>query len=134
MSESSQELQKKEAETPAGVERTRSEKVYIPAVDIIEKKDEMVVIADMAGCDENTVDITLEKNLLTIYGKVVPDKGDDLQPALFEYGTGDYQRSFTISEEIDRERINAKVKNGVLTIILPKAAAAKSRKIAVVSE
>ncbi len=134
MQENTQEIQKKEVESPAGVERTKDQKVYMPAVDIIERTDEIVVIADMAGCDENSVDITLEKNLLTIYGKVLLEFDEGLKPALFEYGTGDYQRVFTLSNEVDREKIQAKVKNGVLTIILPKSAAAKTKKIAVISE
>ncbi|MFQ3573316.1 MAG: Hsp20/alpha crystallin family protein [Thermodesulfovibrionales bacterium] len=128
------ELQKKEADTPAGVERTRDEKFYIPAVDIIEKGDNIIVIADVPGCDEKTVDITLEKNILTINGFVSADEMSGMRLALNEYGVGNYQRQFTLSEEIDREGIQAKVKNGVLTVILPKSATAKTRKIAVVSE
>lgn len=134
MQENTQEIQKKEVESPAGVERTKDQKVYLPAVDIIEKSDEIVLIADLPGCDEKSVDITLEKNVLTIYGKVFREVDDGLRPALFEYGTGDYQRVFTLSNEVDKERIQAKVKNGVLTVILPKAAAAKTKKIAVVAE
>lgn len=128
------ELQKKEAETPAGVERTRDEKFYLPSVDIIEKSDSIVVIADIPGCDEKTVDITLEKNILTINGIVSSSGFSGMRLALNEYGVGNYQRQFTLSDEIDREGIEAKVKNGVLTVILPKSSTAKTRKIAVVSE
>jgi HSP20 family molecular chaperone IbpA len=134
MSEGAKDILKKEATTPEGVERTRPQKVYMPAVDIIEKKNEIVVTADIPGVDERSLDITLEKNVLIIYGKVEaePPKGHRL--AFAEYGIGDFHRAFTLSEEVDRERIQATVKNGMLRLILPKAAAAKMRKIAVTAE
>lgn len=134
MGETVKEIQKKEAATPEGVERTRPRKVYTPAVDILERKDDIVVTADMPGVDEKSVDITLEKNVLTIYGMVEPQFPQGQRLALSEYGVGDYQRAFTLSEEVDRDRINASVKNGVLRLVLPKAAAAKARKIEVRAE
>ena len=134
MTTATQDIQKKEAETPEGTERTRSKKIYTPAVDIIEKKDEIVVIADMPGVDEKSVDITLEKNLLTIYGKVEPHIPENHSLSAAEYGVGDYQRVFTISDEIDREKIRASVKNGVLRLNLPKAEQARTKKIEVKAE
>ncbi len=134
MGETVKEMQKKEAATPEGVERTRPRKVYTPAVDILERKDDIVVTADMPGVDEKTVDITLEKNVLTIYGMVEPQFPEAQRLALSEYGVGDYQRAFTLSEEVDRDRINASVKNGVLRLVLPKAAVARARKIEVQAE
>src|SRR5512147_618672 len=109
-----QDVVKKEAVNQDGVERTRPRKVYAPAVDILEKKDEIVVTADMPGVDERSIDITLEKNILTINGRVEPDFPEGYRLAFSEYGIGDYQRAFTISEEVDRDRIAASVKNGVL--------------------
>lgn len=134
MQETTKEIQKKEAETEKGVERTRSRKVYTPAVDILEKENEIIVIADMPGVDDKAVDITLEKNVLTIYGKVEPEVPEQHRLAVAEYGIGDYQRVFTLSEEVDREKIKATVKNGVLKLIMPKAEAVKTRKIEVMSE
>lgn len=131
MSEATRELQKKEAETPQGVERTRPQRLYTPDVDIIERKDDIIVIADMPGVDERSVDITLEKNVLTIYGRVETELPQNYRLVYSEYGIGDYQRAFTLSEEVDRNRIQASVKNGVLRLVLPKAEAAKTRKIAV---
>ncbi|MBI5847974.1 MAG: Hsp20 family protein [Nitrospirae bacterium] len=112
-------------------ERTRERRVYTPAVDIIEGKDETTVIADMPGVDESSVDITLEKNILEIYGKVDPDIPQGMRLVISEYGIGDYHRRFTLSDEIDRDRIQATVKNGVLRLILPRAEKAKTRKIEV---
>ncbi len=131
MAETTKELQKKEPQAPERVERTRARTVFRPQVDIVEKKKEIVVTADMPGVDEKSVDINLEKNILTIFGAVEEDSLTKHQPDYAEYGIGDYERVFTLSDEIDRDRIQATVRNGVLKVILPKAEAAKSRKIAV---
>lgn len=131
MATMTQEIQKKEAEEKRGLERTRSKRVYTPAVDILEEKDGLLLIADMPGVDENSVDITLEKNVLSIHGKVEPEVPENHRLSASEYGIGDYQRSFNLSDELDREKIQARVKNGVLRLTLPKAEIAKTRKIPV---
>jgi HSP20 family molecular chaperone IbpA len=131
MANEKHDIQKKEAAVTEKEERTRERRVYTPSVDIIEGKDETKVFADIPGVDESSVDITLEKNILEIYGKVDPDIPQDMRLALSEYGIGDYHRRFTLSDEIDREKIQATVKNGVLSLVLPKAEKAKTRKIEV---
>jgi HSP20 family molecular chaperone IbpA len=134
MPDMAKEIQKKEAESPERGERTRTRRVYTPAVDIIERKDDIIVIADMPGVDEKSVDITIEKNVLTISGAdeaVIPE---NRTMYVNEYGIGDYQRVFTLTDEVDKEKIQASVKNGVLKIVLPKAEALKTRKIAVKAE
>jgi HSP20 family molecular chaperone IbpA len=85
----------------------------------------------MAGVDEKSIDITLEKNILTITGAVEPLSFKDYSMAYAEYDTGDYQRAFTLSSEVDRDKIEARVKNGVLRVILHKAEQVKARKIAI---
>jgi HSP20 family protein len=72
--------------------------------------------------------------VLSIYGKVDWDVPDKLKLLHGEYGIGDYQRVFTLSGEVNREKIEATVNNGVLKVILPKAEAAKTKKIAVRAE
>src|SRR5512139_3730756 len=134
MAENAQEIKKSEARVPEKGERTRERRVYAPAVDIIERKDDIIVIADMPGVDENSLDITLEKNVLTINGRVEARIPERHRLSLAEYGVGDYQRVFTLTSEVDRERIQASVKNGVLTLSLPKAEALKTRKIPVKAE
>jgi HSP20 family molecular chaperone IbpA len=127
------EAQKREASSPIETERTTSRKVFIPRVDIREVGDAIVLLADMPGVDEKAVDITLEKNVLTLTGRVEPDVYEGYRAAYVEYEAGDYERAFTLSDEIDRDRIEASVKNGVLKLILPKAAPVKLRKISVKS-
>jgi HSP20 family molecular chaperone IbpA len=124
-------LDVKEAQASEGAEHTRAVKVYTPAVDIVEKTNEILVTADMPGVDEKSVDITLEKNVLTIYGRVDAEIPEKHRASYIEYGIGDYRRSFTLSEEVDRQRIEASVKNGVLKLVLPKAEAARTKKIEV---
>lgn len=131
MAETCGEIKKKEAGAPESGERTRACRIYSPQVDIIERKEDIIVMADMPGADEKTVDITLEKNVLTIYGKVEADIPKDHTLSVSEYGIGDYQRVFTLSDEVDSDNIKATVKNGVLKLIMPKAAPAKTRKIPV---
>ncbi len=131
MADKAKDVQKKEAGKTDIAERTRAAKIYNPDVDIIEGKDRIIVIADMPGVNENSVDITLDENVLTIYGKVdwkVPDK---MKLTHAEYGVGDYQRIFTISGEINREKIEANVKDGVLRLTMPKNDAPRMRKITV---
>jgi len=126
-----QEVGKKEVEVLEGTERSRAGKAFIPRVDIYETDDAVNVIADMPGVDESAIDITLEKNVLSLYGYVDAAKPDNYSLAFAEYEVGDYERKFTLSDEIDREKISATVKDGVLNILLPKAGPAKTRRIAV---
>ena len=122
---------KEEFRTPEGVERTASRAVFRPRVDILETAEAIVLAADMPGVDETNTDITLEKNVLTIKGNVVPVRLEGYTLAYCEYDVGDFERSFTISDEIDRDGIEACVKNGVLRVTLPKAKQGGSQKISV---
>jgi HSP20 family molecular chaperone IbpA len=111
--------------------QARRGRTYSPKVDIVERKDDVVIIADMPGVDEKSVDITLEKDTLTISGTVGERLPEGARPRLSEYAVGDYRRVFTINEAIDRDRVGAVVKHGVLRLVLPKVEEARSRKIAV---
>ena len=122
-------IEKKEVEVQENTERARDAKVFVPRADIYEENDTVYVIADMPGTDENSIDITLEKNVLSIDGLVEADIDKKFTPIYSEYGTGDYHRSFVLSEEIDKEKIKATVRDGVLTLELPKAKEAKAKKI-----
>ena len=125
-----QEVEKQEI-LEGDAERTRFGKAFVPRVDIYETEDELIAVADMPGVDENSVDITLEKNVLTINGFVETQQPDNYTLAYAEYDTGQYERSFTLTNEIDRDGIEAAVKNGVLRLRLPKIGDAKIKKIAV---
>jgi HSP20 family molecular chaperone IbpA len=118
-------------ENVSATERIRNVKTFVPRVDIYENKDSLFLVADMPGVDEKTVDIELEKNVLTITGRVENGRVKDGTLMYSEYEIGDYERVFTLSDEIDREKIVATVKNGVLRLELPKAEKVKPKKIAI---
>ena len=127
------EIQKQE-ETPADeMERTRSRRSFVPRADIYETENEIIVLTDIPGANEETVDITLEKNVLSITAYVDAAIPSGFDIAYAEYEEGDYQRSFRLSDEIDRDKIEAVVNEGVLRLRLPKSQSAKTKKIAVKS-
>ena len=118
-------------ENVSAAERIRNVKTFVPRVDIYENKDSLFLLADMPGVDEKTVDIELEKNVLTITGRVENGEVKDAAMMYSEYEIGDYERVFTLSDQIDRDKIVATVKNGVLKLELPKAEEVKPKKIAI---
>ena len=103
--------------------------VFNCRVDIYEHAADIVLVADIPGVKEKDLEVTLEKNELTIHGKSIDEvQTDGLVHA--EYRVGDYLRVFTVNtEEIDTGKIKAKVSNGVLKLVLPKAEQSKARKI-----
>jgi HSP20 family protein len=127
------EAEKQEITTTDDSERTRDRQCFIPRADIYETNDHIILVTDIPGADENSTDITLEKNVLTINANVDWNMPEDYGLNYGEYGIGDYQRSFTLSDEIDREKIEATISNGILRLSLPKAGQAKTRKISVKS-
>jgi HSP20 family molecular chaperone IbpA len=115
-------------------EHTRSGQIYRPDVDIVEKEDELLILADMPGVKSDDIDIKFEDGTLAIYGRVTNGRIDREKFLLQEYGIGDYYRNFRISEQIDASKISAEMANGVLTLHLPKAEQAKPRKIKVAAK
>ncbi len=127
------EQNKKEVTGELTSERTRDRRVYSPKVDIWENEEGLKMYVEMPGTDEQNVNITLEKNVLTMEGRVdLPDISNH-RIGHAEYGVGDYSRSFTLSDEIDKDKISASMQDGVLVLELPKAEPAKARKITIKS-
>lgn len=125
------EVEKQEMLETNDTERTRECPCFIPRADIYELDDKIVIVTDVPGADENSIDITLEKNVLTINAYVEPLRPEGYSLAYAEYEQGDYQRSFRLSNEVDQEHIVANIKDGVLYLELPKADTLKTRKISV---
>jgi len=125
--------QKPGAVTGEAANRPVQEKMFVPRVDIVETEDALRLVADLPGVEENALDITLEKNVLTIRGKVVKTAPEGFTLSYQEYEEGDFERSFTISDEIDRTGIEASLKQGTLRLHLPKAKHVLSQKIQVVT-
>ena len=111
-------------------EDPRTGLVYRPDVDILEEADAFVIHADMPGASEESVDVQLEKGLLTLQARLIetPAKTRTLYA---EYRDGSYYREFRLSEDIDATAVTARMKDGVLELHLPKSVARKPRRIAV---
>jgi HSP20 family molecular chaperone IbpA len=125
------EVEKEEVSTPEGVESTRPGRTYVPRVDIYESKDGIWMWADLPGVDENSLDITLEKSVLTLEAQasMLWPEGYDLAHA--EYETGNYHRAFKLSDNVDQDKIEATIKNGVLKIRMPFGPGPQKRQIQV---
>jgi len=122
---------RKHGQSGQNVEMERNKAVFIPETDIYEQNDAFVLEVDMPGVENNSVDINIDRRELSITGHVdqKPIEGHTLSYA--EYRVGDYQRLFQISDQIDIDKIDASMKNGVLFLRLPKSAEAKPKKITV---
>jgi HSP20 family protein len=109
-------------------ESTRSCPLYVPAVDIYESEDALVLVADMPGVGPEKVAIDIRDNQLSLRGMVALEETKE-RVHLQEYGVGDFYRQFSLGRAIDQSRIEASMRNGVLTLTLPKADTVKPRKI-----
>jgi HSP20 family molecular chaperone IbpA len=103
---------------------------YSPRFDIWENDDEMILYGDLPGVRPEGLDVRFENPVLTIHGQVSP-RHSDITFLHGEYGIGDVHRTFTVGEAIDTERISAELKNGVVTVHLPKSEKVKPRRIEV---
>ena len=127
-----QELQvqnKQELEKPE--ESTVPARYFVPPTDIFEDDNGMMLTMEMPGVSKDGVSINVEENRLSIEGKIDFANYEGLEPVYTEYGVGHYQRSFTLSNQVDQSKIGANLNDGVLELVLPKAEAAKPRRIEV---
>ena len=129
---SSQELQVQgKRELDKKQEATVPTRFFMPIADIFEDANALTVVLEMPGVDKSKVDINVEGGVLNIDGRLDFSKYEGMQPVYTEYNIGHYRRSFTLSNKIDQGRISAEMKDGVLTLVLPKAEEAKPRRISV---
>jgi len=115
-------------------ESPKSEPVYFqPAVDVLETEDAIVLTADMPGVGKDDVEIRIEKDVLTFTGRVSPME-DEGRPVYAEYKRGNFVRSFSLTDDVNRDKITAEMNKGVLMLTIPKADRTKPRKITIVGE
>lgn len=105
--------------------------VFTPPIDIFETDEGLVLQADLPGVSIETVELQVQDNKLTLFGRVLPSVPDGAKLLHQEYAVGDFLRSFILSDQVDHDRITAKLNNGVLEIVLPKASKAEPRRIQV---
>jgi HSP20 family protein len=127
---STQELQvQKKREHEAKEENTVPARVFLPNADIYETPSDLQVVLEMPGIEKNNVDIRVEDGVLQVEGRLDLSKYSGLQPLYTEYNVGHYARSFQLSSKIDQSKIAAEMKDGVLSLTLPKVEEAKPRTI-----
>ena len=112
-------------------ESTMPARLFQPQTDIFETSEALTLVLEMPGVDKGSVEVKVENDVLNIEGRVDFSKYDGLQPLYTEYNVGHYARSFRLSSKIEQEGISAELKDGVMTLVLPKAEKAKARKIKV---
>jgi HSP20 family protein len=127
---STQELQvQKKRELEQKEETTIPARIFVPATDIYEAENDLTVILEMPGVEKKNVDIRVEDGVLNVEGRLDLAKYQGLQPLYTEYNIGHYARSFRLSSKIDQSKIAAEMKDGVLSLKLPKIEEAKPRTI-----
>jgi HSP20 family molecular chaperone IbpA len=129
---STQELQvQQKRELERKEETTIPARVFLPNADIYETQDALTVVLEMPGVEKGNVEIRVEDGVLNVQGRLDLSKYPGLQPLYTEYNVGHYARSFQLSSKIDQNKIAAELKDGVLSLTLPKVEEAKPRTIKV---
>ncbi|NDY42044.1 Hsp20/alpha crystallin family protein [Dissulfurirhabdus thermomarina] len=103
----------------------------VPPVDVYEDHDAITLMADMPGVAKDDVDVRIDKDVLTLRGRIGDYVPEEARPLYAEFSGREYARSFTVGPEIDVDRIEAKMEAGVLRVTLPKVEAVKPRRIEV---
>ena len=93
---------------------------FIPATDISESKEAMYLHVDLPGVNKESLEIKVEKNMLEVHGKTIENPFPGFKVVHREYREGDFTRKFSLSNEIDQDKIEAKLVDGVLSLTLPK--------------
>jgi HSP20 family protein len=127
---SKQELQvqqKRELETNG--EATIPARTFLPTADIFEAENALHVVLEMPGVEKDNINVSVREGVLSIDGRLDFSKYKDLQPLYTEYNIGNYSRSFRLSSAIDQTKIVAELRDGVLSLTLPKVEEAKPRAI-----
>src|SRR5690242_15386094 len=115
-----------------------TDRVWVPAIDVVEKKDAYELLAELPGVNPTQIDVSFEQNVLTIRGtkgsKLEGANGSELRVYAAERVSGSFERSVRLPEFVDGENIAAKFEHGLLTVSVPKAKAAQARRIAIATE
>lgn len=127
-----QELQvqrKREVETKQ--ESTIPARAFVPVTDIFETEQALTLKLEMPGVAKDRVEVRAENDMLMIEGRIDFSAYENLRPLYTEYNVGNYARTFQLSSKIEQDGISATLKDGVMTLVLPKVERAKLRKIQV---
>jgi HSP20 family molecular chaperone IbpA len=108
-----------------------SEQALMPPVDVLEDADAITLYADLPGVSRDKLHLQVEAGALTIDAELDLTLPEGLESSHTEVGLGRFHRSFTLSQELDPEKVSAELSNGVLRLRIPKAEHAKPRRISV---
>ena len=108
--------------------------VFMPPIDIYDSDEGLVLLADLPGVTIESLEIQVQDNRLTLFGRVNPQLPTEARLLHQEFEWGDFLRSFILSDEVDHDRITAKLNHGVLEVVLPRATKTEPRRIQVNKE
>jgi HSP20 family protein len=127
---SNQELKVQEKrELENKTEATIPSRIFVPTADIYETQDALTVVLEMPGIAKDNIEIRVEDGVLNVDGRLDFSKYEEMRPLYTEYNIGHYSRSFRLPSQIDRSKIAADLKDGVLSLVLPKVEKAKPRTV-----
>ena len=112
-------------------EKTVPARYFVPTTDIFETTDALTVVMELPGVDKQALDVNVENDVLRVEGRIDYSKYEGMDPLYTEYNIGHFARSFTLSNKIDQQQINAQLDDGILTLTLKKAKEATPRRIAI---
>lgn len=121
------------SQTPTNACTNKAVATFKPAVDVIEDADTFRIVADVPGAGANDVELEFEKNVLTMTARVASRVPQGAIPVAREYQIGDYRRTFRFDDSIEAAAAGAEIRQGVLTITLPKSASARRHKVQIVN-
>jgi len=126
---SSEIVRAKESAPPPPPEVPVDQVVFTPPIDIFETAEGLVLQADLPGVSSDSLELQVQDNKLSLFGKVSLSIPSDARLIHQEYQVGHFLRSFILSDEVDHERISAKLNQGVLEVILPRLSKPEPRRI-----
>jgi HSP20 family molecular chaperone IbpA len=127
-----QEMQvQQKREIDKAQESTTPMRAFVPSTDIYETEEALTVVLEMPGVSKDNVDVHVEDDVLTVEGRIDFKKYEGLRPVYSEYNIGPYRRSFRLSNQVDQSKIEAEMRDGVITLMLPKSEKAKPRRISI---
>jgi len=112
-------------------EKTVPARYYVPNTDIYETDEALTLVMEIPGVEKKDLTVQLESDVLRVEGQIDFSKYEGLEPVYSEYNVGPFARAFTLSRQIDQDKISADLESGVLTLTLKKAKEAQPRRIAI---
>jgi HSP20 family protein len=122
------EVQKKRP-VQSSEESTAPVNLFVPTTDIFENEDSLNVLVEMPGVEKGNVEIAVKDRILTIEGRIDFQKYAGMNPVYTEYNIGNFHRRFSLSNKVDASKIRAEMRDGLLTLTIPKSEEAKAHKI-----